>query len=235
MRAGGKNRKKAEVGNESGSAGWHGERGASEWEWRRESEREEVRGREANNTADTRPLSPLHSQRTEAAAAAAIRWRRTVGPSVTDRLPPSGTIRPSWEPNCTPCPSQQYWTLNSCRSTTQHYCFSRSCTPIHLLSHPLSKRSAPHFSLPVGLESFCCFFPSSLPSELSGFTFILWRTMGPGWRGAGRTLLKRTEESWYLLVALLLLCGFWEAHTQTDDGKSVYFWETGTAKPLIRG
>ena len=33
----------------------------------RESEREQARGREANNTADTRPLSLFHSQRTEAA------------------------------------------------------------------------------------------------------------------------------------------------------------------------
>ncbi|KAF7657042.1 hypothetical protein LDENG_00032690, partial [Lucifuga dentata] len=50
--------------------------------------------------------------------------------------------------------------------------------------------------------------------------------MGLGWRGAG-TLRKRTEGSWYLLVTVLLLCGFWKVHTQTDDGKSVYFWETG--------
>ncbi len=35
----------------------------------RESEREQARGREANNTADTRPLSLLHRQRTEAATA----------------------------------------------------------------------------------------------------------------------------------------------------------------------
>uniref|UniRef100_A0A1A7X5A7 Thrombospondin type-1 domain-containing protein 7A n=2 Tax=Iconisemion striatum TaxID=60296 RepID=A0A1A7X5A7_9TELE len=51
--------------------------------------------------------------------------------------------------------------------------------------------------------------------------------MGPGWRGEGGTLQKRTAESWYLLVTLLLFCAFWKAHTQTDDGKSVYFWETG--------
>jgi len=57
--------------------------------------------------------------------------------------------------------------------------------------------------------------------------------MGLGWRGAAGTLRIRTEGSWYLLVTLLLLCGFWEAHAQTDDEKSVYFWETGTAKPLI--
>lgn len=58
--------------------------------------------------------------------------------------------------------------------------------------------------------------------------------MGLGWRGAAGTLRIRTEGSWYLLVTLLLFCGFWKARTQTDDGKSVYFWETGTAaKPLI--
>ncbi|XP_010795934.1 thrombospondin type-1 domain-containing protein 7A [Notothenia coriiceps] len=51
--------------------------------------------------------------------------------------------------------------------------------------------------------------------------------MGLGWRGAAGTLRIRTEGSWYLLVTLLLLCGFWEAHAQTDDEKSVYFWETG--------
>lgn len=56
--------------------------------------------------------------------------------------------------------------------------------------------------------------------------------MGLGWRGAG-TLGKRTEGSWYLLVTLLLFCVLWRAHTQTDDGKSLYFWETG--KALIRG
>ncbi|CAB1436436.1 unnamed protein product [Pleuronectes platessa] len=51
--------------------------------------------------------------------------------------------------------------------------------------------------------------------------------MGLGWRGAAGTLRRRTEGSRYLLVTLLLLlCGFWEAHTQTEDGKSVYFWET---------
>ncbi|KAF3839604.1 hypothetical protein F7725_018321 [Dissostichus mawsoni] len=50
--------------------------------------------------------------------------------------------------------------------------------------------------------------------------------MGLGWRGAAGTLRIRTEGSWYLLVTLLLLCGFWEAHAQTDDEKSVYFWET---------
>ncbi|XP_037532443.1 thrombospondin type-1 domain-containing protein 7A [Nematolebias whitei] len=49
--------------------------------------------------------------------------------------------------------------------------------------------------------------------------------MGLGWRGAGGTLNKRTGESF--LVTLLLFCGFWKAHTQADDGKSVYFWETG--------
>lgn len=58
--------------------------------------------------------------------------------------------------------------------------------------------------------------------------------MGLGWRGAAGTLRIRTEGSWYLLVTLLLLGGFWKAHAQTDDGKSVYFWETGTANPLIR-
>lgn len=72
------------------------------------------------------------------------------------------------------------------------------------------------------------------PSELSGFTFILWWTMGLGWRGASGTLQIRTEGSRYLLVTLLLFCGFWKARAQTDDGKTVYFWETGTAKPLIR-
>lgn len=113
-----------------------------------------------------------------------------------------------------------------------HHYFSRSCTPAHLLTHLLSNWSTLHSAYWTS-EFFCC-FSSSLPSELSGFTFILWRTMGLGWRGTGGAIQKRTEESWYHLVALLLLCGFWEAHTQTDDGKSVYFWETGTAKPLIR-
>ncbi|TKS82571.1 hypothetical protein D9C73_016712 [Collichthys lucidus] len=59
--------------------------------------------------------------------------------------------------------------------------------------------------------------------------------MGLGWRGpaaaaaAAGTLRIRTEGSWYLLVTLLplLLCGFWKARAQTDDG-SVYFWETET-------
>lgn len=58
--------------------------------------------------------------------------------------------------------------------------------------------------------------------------------MGLGWRGASGTLQIRTEGSRYLLVTLLLFCGFWKARAQTDDGKTVYFWETGTAKPLIR-
>lgn len=54
--------------------------------------------------------------------------------------------------------------------------------------------------------------------------------MGPGRRGgaAGRHRI-RTEGSWYLVVTLLLSCGWWKARAQTDDGKSVYFWETGTA------
>lgn len=55
--------------------------------------------------------------------------------------------------------------------------------------------------------------------------------MDLGWRGAGGTFNKRTGESF--LVTLLLFCGFWKAHTQADDGKSVYFWETGTSNPLI--
>lgn len=60
--------------------------------------------------------------------------------------------------------------------------------------------------------------------------------MGPDWRGsagavAAVTLRKRTEGARYLLGTLLLLlfvCGFWTAGAQTDDGLSVYFWETGT-------
>lgn len=58
------------------------------------------------------------------------------------------------------------------------------------------------------------------------------RTMGRGWRGAAGTLPIRTGGSRYLSVTLLLLlllpCGCREASAQTDDGKSVYFWETGT-------
>lgn len=50
--------------------------------------------------------------------------------------------------------------------------------------------------------------------------------MGLGWRVAG-TLGKRTEGSWYLFVTVLLFGVLWKAHTQTDDWKSVYFWETG--------
>lgn len=108
------------------------------------------------------------------------------------------------------------------------------------LTHTLSNWSTPHFLLPFGRAFFSFlffFFPLRClrwPSELSGFTFILWWTMGLGWRGASGTLQIRTEGSRYLLVTLLLFCGFWKARAQTDDGKTVYFWETGTAKPLIR-
>nr|XP_043890586.1 thrombospondin type-1 domain-containing protein 7A-like isoform X7 [Solea senegalensis] len=64
--------------------------------------------------------------------------------------------------------------------------------------------------------------------------------MGLGWRvegavaggagGAGSLLRRRrTEGSGNLVVTVvLLLCGLWSVHTQTDDGTSVYFWETGS-------
>ncbi|KAM6967936.1 thrombospondin type-1 domain-containing protein 7A-like [Aplochiton taeniatus] len=51
--------------------------------------------------------------------------------------------------------------------------------------------------------------------------------MGLGWRDAGSPRI-RTAGCSYMVVTLLLLCGVWRALTQTaDDGKSVYFWETG--------
>lgn len=162
--------------------------------------------------------------------------------------PPSGTILPTREQkgkNYSLCPSQdQLPDLNSCRTDTTHH----THTPLYLPFSYTHKHLLTPSQTEARLTSCCLsderfflsfFFFFSLrclrwPSELSGFTFILWWTMGLGWRGASGTLQIRTEGSRYLLVTLLLFCGFWKARAQTDDGKTVYFWETGTAKPLIR-
>lgn len=60
--------------------------------------------------------------------------------------------------------------------------------------------------------------------------------MGPGWRAAAAGSHRIwTEGSRYLLVTLLLLSGtLWSAGGQTEDGRSVYFWETGTmSRPAL--
>lgn len=163
--------------------------------------------------------------------------------SLWDHSAKLGAKREKKGENYSLCPSQdQVPDLNSCRTDNTHHThtphyFSFSCT--HTYSHPHSLKLK-HTSLLVAFWTSVFFFLFFFflhclhwPSELSGFTFILWRTMGLGWRGAAGTLRIRTEGSWHLLVTLLLFCGFWKAHTQTDDGKSVYFWETGIAKPLI--
>lgn len=217
----------------------------------REREGEQARGREANNTADSRPLSLLHSQRTEAETETVEADRmeeedRTIHLQLRPRHwePPSGTIRPSWEQNRG---GKKGKTTLSVLHKTKY----RTSTPAGLIT---THRHTPHYFSPLSLTHtltlsnwstfrsllpfgpfFFLYTAFRWPSELSGFTFILWRTMGLGWRGAAGTLRIRTEGSWYLLVTLLLFCGFWKARTQTDDEKSVYFWETGTAaKPLIR-
>lgn len=222
----------------------------NKWANGRGGERVRREGREANNTADTHPLSLLRSQRTEAVPASVeAGTMEEDGCTIRLWLSPHNWphfLRTSiqvWSRtfkkggNYHLCPSQdhKFWSSTPAGPIvhTLHYNFSH-CTRPHSSSHPLLQTEARCSSCCL-LDLFWLFFHHCFfcwPFELSGFTFLLWWTMGQGWQGAGGIPAKRTGGSRYLLVALLL-CGFWMAYSQTDDGKSVYFWETGTTKPLI--